>query len=219
MTKSKKISVLVVMISLLLYGTAFATYIDFTALSPPHSNNILTSPYVTPIPGGGLITIAAFSISLSGLNDEDLWWDSTDGFGISSSAGYEKDEIELREVMKISFASPVFVSYFDLTDLFYEGSPQYEEIGAWYSPGLGLNLFGQWDHNIKPTPASNGEFQLDIGYTISEIWFSAPAKIIPGQDHEFSIAGVAVPEPSTLILLGCGLIVFAGLGRNRLKKK
>ena len=217
MTKIKKISVLVGLISLFLYGTAFATYVDFTALSPPHVNNVLTSPYATPIPGGGSITIAAFSISSSGLNNENLWWDSTDGFGISSSAGYEKDEIELLEIMRISFSSPVNVSYFDLTDLFIEGNDPYAEIGVWYSPGLGLNFFSQYDSTV-----SNGEFQLDIDQDISEIWFSAPAEYIPGQDHEFSIAGVevtSVPEPSTLILLGCGLIVFAGLGRNRLKKK
>ena len=217
MAKYKKVSILVSLFTFFIFGTAFATYVDFRALSPSHTNNILPSPYVTLIPGGGTITIEAFS--LPNFDLKNLWWDNTDGFGISSSAGYEKDEIELMEAMRISFSSPVHVSHFDLTDLFIEGPPQspYAEIGVWYSPGLGFNLFSQYDPLV-----SNGEFQLDIGHDIDEIWFSAPAKFIEGQNHEFSIAGVevtSVPEPSTLILLGCGLIAFAGLGRNRLKRK
>ena len=218
--KYAKVSILVSLFTLLIFGTAFATYVDFRALSPSHTNNILPSPYVTLIPGGGTITIEAFS--LPNFDLENLWWDNTDGFGISSSAGYEKDEIELMEAMRISFSSPVHVSHFDLTDLFYEGSEPYEEIGLWASPGLGINIFSQDDHTELLGSSSNGEFRLNIGYTIDEIWFSAPAKFIEGQNHEFSIAGVevtSVPEPSTLILLGCGLIAFAGLGRNRLKRK
>jgi hypothetical protein len=66
MAKHAKVSILVSLISLFLFGTAFATYIDFTALSPERTNNILTSPYVTSIPGGGTITIAAFSLLDSG---------------------------------------------------------------------------------------------------------------------------------------------------------
>ena len=45
----------------------------------------------------------------------------------------------------------------------------------------------------------------------------APGKMILGENHEFSVAGVdvnPVPEPATMILLGSGLIGLAGIRRR-----
>ena len=201
------------LILLSLFGTAFATYIDFTALSPSPPN-IQPSPYIAPMPGG-TITISAFNLLT--FEAEKLWWDSTDGFGVYGS-GYENDEIEFPEVMSISFSSPVYVSYFNLTDLFIEGISNVKETGLYMidgNPGS-LQPFSQNDPNV-----SNGEYMLLIDQTISEIWFSAFGKIFNNQNHEFSVAGVEVApvsEPSTMILLGCVLIVFGSFRRNKFKK-
>jgi hypothetical protein len=42
---------------------------------------------------------------------------------------YTNFEVEDPERLKISFSSPIYVQYFDLTDLYYEDS--YEEMGSW----------------------------------------------------------------------------------------
>ena len=212
--KFKKISLLVGLISLFLYGTAFATYIDFRFPDPdPDNDNRVASGYSKSQDG--------VTVTIEAVGNEDLWWDGTDGFGIWGS-GYEKDEIDSSEIMKVTFSSTVNVSYFDITDLFYENG--YQEIGWYDFDGEFITdkmMFMQTDLSKTPSPASNGEFMLFINDSIQEIWFAAPGRV-NGQNHEFSLAGVeirSVPEPSTLALLGCALIVFAGLGRNRLKKK
>ena len=214
MTKIKKISVLVGLISLFLCGTAFATYIDFRFPDPDLDNDNRVGSGYSKSQDGVTVTIET-------VGDEDLWWDSTDGFGIWG-AGYEKDEIDSSEIMKVSFSSTVYVSYFDLTDLFYENN--YKEIGWYDFDGEFVTdkmMFMQTNLTKTPSPASNGEYMLYINDSINEIWFAAPGRV-NGQNHEFSMAGVevrSVPEPATLILLGCGLIVFVGFGRNRFKKK
>ncbi len=205
MAKYAKVSMLVSLVTLFLFGTAFATYIDFRVPGPDPDND-------HRVASGYLINQGGVTLTIASAGPEDLWWDDKDGFGIWGDE-YENDEIEDEEIMIISFSSTVYVSYFDLTDLFIEGTDPYAEEGSWFSPGLGSTSFSQNDSTV-----TNGEYKLDINAYIDEIWFSAPGKI-NGEDHEFSIAGVAVPEPPTLILLGCGLIVFAGLGRNRLKRK
>lgn len=210
---------LVVILSFFFLSPALATYVDFRAFSPDtDGNNMVDSPYTDTL--FGTVTVTFQNASTGG---DQLWWDNEDGFGIYNP-GYEIDEIEFPEMMRISFSSAVYVDYFDLTDLFYEGSPgyEYEEIGWYTFDGDFISskfVFSQTDHSILPSPASNGEYRLDINQLISEIWFSSPGNEICRQNHEFSVAGVEVspvPEPGTMLLLGSGLIGLVGVGRKKL---
>ena len=119
MAKYKKVSILVSLFTLFLFGTAFATYIDFTVPGPdPDNDNRVASGY--------LINQGGVTVTIESAGNEVLWWDSTDGFGIWG-AGYEKDEIDSSEIMKVTFSSTVYVSYFYITDLFYEDNYELAE--------------------------------------------------------------------------------------------
>jgi hypothetical protein len=216
MKKNLKISMLVFMLSFFLLSPALAIYVDFTNFAL--SGNIVGSPYTDNLSG-------SITITFENVSGNYLWWDNKDGFGIYDP-GYENDEIESPEKMRISFSTAVYVDYFDLTDLFYEGSPgyEYEEIG-WYNFNGEFDtskiVFSQTDHLKKPWPTSNGEYRLDINQIISEIWFSSPGIENCFKNHEFSVAGVEVspiPEPATMLLLGSGLIGLAGIGRRKFNK-
>lgn len=188
-------------------GPAAAAYIDFRAYNP--GGNVVNSAYT--------LTLADISVTFSTLSSQQLWWDSTDGWGVYGAPGYEGDEVEQPEVLAVIFSRPVFVDYFDLTDLFLENG--YAEIG-WY------NFTGTFNPADPTTYAafqqvqttSNGQYTLAINQAVSTIWFSAPGQLIPNQNHEFSIAGVAyraVPVPPALMLLGSGLIGLAGIRRRK----
>jgi hypothetical protein len=161
-----------------------------------------------------------------------ITWNTTglDGFGVKGNYGYENDEIEKNEVLRVGFGKfvntqfvfePVNLKSFTVSDLFYENG--YKEIG-WYNLklGLGPNDYSGWIEFKADNPSStNGEKTILVNQTIYGIGFTAPGHSITGQDHEFALKGMeyntAVPEPTTLLLLGLGLIGVAYV-RRTLKK-
>ena len=156
----------------------------------------------------------------------NLWHDDKDGMGIRYN--YEDDEIEKDERLKVSFASQIKLDAINVSDLFRESRSGnwYNEIG-YYS----LNNGGSWIQFTAPNanlpdPATNGEFSIAIGgIDTNSIWFKAPGYVYTNgyrQDHEFALQSLEishsqVPEPSTLLLLGSGLIGMAAMmGKKRL---
>ena len=213
MKRSSGIIVVAIMVLLLFSGSGYAMFIDFRT----------DTPFSTDQPDG----FASYSAAVGGLTltftplpptgTTRLYWDDEDGFGVKGGGGYEPDEIEDPEFLKISFSSPTYVQFFDLTDLYYEDG--YTETGKWSLDNNSWNQFSQTDLTKLPDPLSNGEYRLVINSIVSDIWFTALGEINIGcdwQDHDFSVAAVntAVPEPATMLLLGSGLLGLAGFRRK-----
>ena len=174
--------------------------------------------------GDGLTSYTIGDVTVTATpNNATLWHDNIDGMGIRLS--YEADEIESQEILKVSFASNITLDTIGVSDLFYENRSGhwYNEVG-FYS----LNNGGSWIQFIAPnsnlpSPTTNGELDIAIGgIDTDSIWFKSRGYVFVNgyrQDHEFSLQRIEisqVPEPSTLLLLGSGLIGIAIMGKKRL---
>ena len=142
-----------------------------------------------------------------------LWWDSADGFGVQGPFGYEPDEIETGEILRLDFVNPkpVMLKSIHITDLFSEFG--YLEIGRIQvdtgEPIIiqGIELFG----------SSNGELMVDVNLPASFIRFTAPGLAFGGENHEFSVGGIniaKVPLPPAMLLLGSGVLGIIAVRRK-----
>lgn len=216
MTKLTKFFMAMLAITLSLSVTsAYAITIDFT-------NNAWEA-------GDGLTSYTIGDVTVTATPDNaTLWHDDIDGIGIRLS--YEADEIENQEVLYVSFSSSVSLDTIRVSDLFRESrsGQWYNEIGS-YSLYNGVSWtswisFTAPDENL-PSPTTNGEFDIAIGgIDTKSLRLMAPGYVYVNgyrQDHEFSLQRLEisqVPEPSTLLLLGSGLIGIAILGKKRLSR-
>jgi hypothetical protein len=145
--------------------------------------------------------------------DATLYWDGVDGFGVRY--GYEADEIEECEVLRITFSEQVYIEAIHLTNLFYEDG--YIEWGAYEVDQTGAS------YGFAALPSqgggTNGERTVDVGLFARTIEFRAPGRW-QDQGHEFSVAGIRyekivnpLPEPASIGLFAVGGMIAAGVLR------
>ncbi len=193
-------------------ATSFAPNVDFRESAFQPSGAVSSFSATSH---GYHVTIETLKLTGGGLvSNGRLYWNDEDGYGIIG-AGYENDEIELPEVLRISFGSSTYIESALVSDLYLER--KYAETGK-YS----LDGGSSWTWFQADGQHSNGEVSIPLSVWADAILFTAPGKI-GKQTHEFSVAGLelgrgysaAAPEPGAALLFGVGLALVGRRASRR----
>jgi hypothetical protein len=177
---------------------AAVTIIDFRSL--PFMDPGGTSISIENLVGDLTVTVTS--------SPRNLYWDSTDGYGIRGGEEDEIDAIGAVEILHVQFSAAMVVESILVTDLFWDGSsPGIAEYGFFSADTVNWTLFQQTD--AHPGANANGELLIGgLALLTSDLYFSAlPGGFYPAQPEEFSVARITVsevPEPATLALLAVG---------------
>lgn len=171
------------LVSLSVGATAFATSIDFSTASWSGANGQAS---FTTHPSGvdlfaniGTLTVTADGL---GINDDEI-----------GSLGTER--------LTVTFAAPVTLQQILITNLFpCEGLFCSPERGAYSLNGGAFNAFS------SSGPSGNLAINLNVA-GVNSIVFRSNFDLI----SDFSVRGLtfSTPEPSSLLLLGCTMMLFA----------
>ncbi len=147
----------------------------------------------------------------------NLYWDSTDGYGVT---GGENDEVDGQETLIFTFSQPVYLQSLGITDLFYESTNHpYIEKG-YYSVDLGAPQLFQAASG-QHINVTNGVTSIDLGgqpgFAIAFTAFNTN-----GENHDYSVSAInatltQTPEPATLLLFGSAL--FGGTFFRRRRRR
>jgi hypothetical protein len=198
----------VLAMSVLITGQSFAATIDFrkNIWNPTGANSkTVNGVTATAEPGSA-----------------DLFWATDDGFGIDGGRNdRERDEINNQERLLITFTNPFTLTGILLTDLFHEtlDGISYDEIAEFRING------GEWEavsgvDTRHENPNGEVFFNPAGGIDVMTLEFRADTFDRGGLRNDFSVAllegsPAAVPEPTSMLLLGSGLVGLAARFRRK----
>ncbi len=195
---------------------AHAAYIDFR--NPIWNPGTGAFSISKSVDGIGTIKITA------GPGAHTLTWEAGsgnayDGFGVRNPSGKDNKEIDFNQWILVEFlAGPVQLQNIYLTDLFNENG--YLEKGYYTLNGAATQYWFEADASQTPSTATNGNQTVAVNQSVSQFLLSAGKHTPASQgDYNFSLAALdveAVPEPTTIGLMGLGLL---GMGLAARRKK
>jgi hypothetical protein len=165
----------------------------------------------TPAAAGTMyVTDNDSSGALSSINKNVLWGDESDTNGDTlSNSSLDNEELWLNALLDRGVGDPNWVDLIGKNDP-YDGT---------FNPTVATYAVLKYGNGQAPGGESHWAVHFDGDGTFDIFNVSGLPTGITLGDHALShIAYSAVPEPTTMLLLGFGLVGLAGFGRKKFKK-